>query len=84
MPALEVAMDDAGGEAGIDPVELRLRNIPEKHPDQGHALHSHKLAECLQQGAEAFGWDGAPAQAAPDARGRMVDRHRHGERGARP
>ncbi len=30
MPALEAAMDELAEKAGIDPVELRLRNIPEK------------------------------------------------------
>ena len=59
MPALEVAMDMLAEETGLDPVELRLRNIPEKHPVNGTPFSSHKLAECLKQGAEAFGWDGS-------------------------
>ncbi|MDG5748936.1 xanthine dehydrogenase family protein molybdopterin-binding subunit [Qipengyuania sp. XHP0207] len=57
MPALEGAMDVLAAKAGIDPVELRLRNIPEKDPEDGLPFSSHKLAECLKQGAEAFGWD---------------------------
>nr|WP_202131641.1 xanthine dehydrogenase family protein molybdopterin-binding subunit [Aurantiacibacter rhizosphaerae] len=57
MPALEVAMDMLAEEAGVDPVELRLRNIPENHPVEGTPFSSHKLAECLKQGAEAFNWD---------------------------
>lgn len=60
MPALEGAMDILAEEAGIDPVELRLRNIPEDNPEEGLPFSSHKLAECLQQGAEAFGWDSGP------------------------
>lgn len=35
MPALEAAMDELAETAGIDPVELRLRNIPDKHPENG-------------------------------------------------
>jgi xanthine dehydrogenase YagR molybdenum-binding subunit len=57
MPALEGAMDVLAEKAGIDPVDLRLRNIPEKDPEKGLPFSSHKLAECLKQGAQAFGWD---------------------------
>ena len=60
MPALEGAMDILAEKAGLDPVELRLRNIPEANPEEGLPFSSHKLAECLQQGAEAFGWDNGP------------------------
>ncbi|RIV92745.1 xanthine dehydrogenase family protein molybdopterin-binding subunit [Aurantiacibacter xanthus] len=57
MPTLEVAMDMLAEACSIDPVELRLKNIPDRHPMKGTPFSSHKLAECLQQGAEAFGWD---------------------------
>lgn len=60
MPALECAMDVLAEKCGVDPVELRLRNIPDKHPANGTPFSSHKLAECLKQGAEAFGWDSGP------------------------
>ena len=60
MPALEAAMDVLAEETGIDPVELRLRNIPDENPEEGLPFSSHKLAECLRQGADAFGWDGGP------------------------
>ncbi len=59
MPALEIAMDMLAEKAGVDPVELRIRNIPDKHPANGKPFSSHKLEEALRQGAEAFGWDGA-------------------------
>ncbi|MXO63443.1 xanthine dehydrogenase family protein molybdopterin-binding subunit [Qipengyuania oceanensis] len=62
MPALEGAMDILAEKAGIDPVELRLRNIPEEDPEKGLPFSSHKLAECLRQGAEAFGWDSGPRE----------------------
>lgn len=57
MPALEAAMDELAEAAGIDPVELRLLNIPERHPENDLPFSSHGLAECLKRGAEAFGWD---------------------------
>lgn len=60
MPALEIAMDVLAEESGIDPVELRLRNIPDRDPEEDLPFSSHKLAECLKQGAERFGWDSGP------------------------
>lgn len=57
MPALEGAMDVLAEKVGIDPVELRLINIPAEDPEEGLPFSSHKLAECLKQGAEAFGWN---------------------------
>ncbi len=56
MQALEAAMDELAEKAGIDPVELRLRNIPETHPTDNLPYSSRKLAECLRQGADSFGW----------------------------
>lgn len=63
MPTLEAALDELAEKIGIDPVELRLRNIPEVHPSQGKPFSSRKLAECLEQGAEQFGWDYGPRAA---------------------
>ncbi|GGD74543.1 xanthine dehydrogenase family protein molybdopterin-binding subunit [Croceicoccus mobilis] len=62
MPVLEAAMDVLAEEIGIDPVELRLKNIPEKDPDTGLPFTEHGLARCLKEGAEAFGWDSGPRQ----------------------
>jgi len=59
MQALESAMDELAHKIGIDPVELRLRNIPERHPVTGIPFSSRPLEECLRVGAERFGWDGA-------------------------
>jgi len=59
MQALEVAMDELANEVGMDPLELRLRNIPERHPSKDIPFSSRRLAECLKAGAEAFGWNGA-------------------------
>ncbi len=54
---LENAMDELAEAVGIDPVELRRRNIPEKDPTKNIPFSSHMLAEALDKGAEAFGWD---------------------------
>lgn len=60
MPALEAAMDALAERLAIDPVELRLKNIPDKDPEKDLPFSSHKLSECLRQGADAFGWDSGP------------------------
>jgi xanthine dehydrogenase YagR molybdenum-binding subunit len=54
--ALESAMDELAIALEMDPVELRLRNEPER--DQGLDLpfSSRHFVECLTVGAEKFGW----------------------------
>lgn len=60
MPALEMAMDELAEKAGIDPVAFRLRNIPDRDPEEDLPFTSHGLADCLRKGAKAFGWDNGP------------------------
>jgi xanthine dehydrogenase YagR molybdenum-binding subunit len=52
---LETAMDELAHRLEIDPVELRLRNRASTDP-QGHPWSSDGLAECLEAGANRFGW----------------------------
>lgn len=54
--ALESGMDELAIAAGIDPIELRLRNEPEADPESGKPWSSRNLVACLQEGAERFGW----------------------------
>lgn len=56
MLPLENAMDELAEATGIDPVGLRLRNIPDTHPETGKPYSSRALAQCLQEGAARFGW----------------------------
>jgi xanthine dehydrogenase YagR molybdenum-binding subunit len=56
MYALESAMDELAIAAGIDPVELRIRNDPEVAPESGLPFSSRNLVACLREGAERFGW----------------------------
>ncbi|MGW7537880.1 xanthine dehydrogenase family protein molybdopterin-binding subunit [Amycolatopsis sp. NPDC054798] len=53
----EVAMDELAEALGVDPVELRVRNEPERDPETGLPFSSRNLVECLRTGAERFGWD---------------------------
>ncbi len=67
--ALEQAMDALAAELGMDPVALRLRNVPAVSQGRGGVPYSVTgLAECLEKGAEAFGWTEARkrAEAASD------------------
>jgi xanthine dehydrogenase YagR molybdenum-binding subunit len=54
--ALESAMDELAFALGADPLELRLRNYAEIHPQLGLPWSSKALRACYQQGAERFGW----------------------------
>src|SRR6185437_13971721 len=56
MFSLECAMDELASELGVDPVELRLRNLTETDPNTGHPWSSFGLRECLLRGAELIGW----------------------------
>lgn len=55
--ALESAVDELAHAMGIDPIELRLKNEPEKHPVSGAEFSQRDLAQCYRDGAERFGWD---------------------------
>ena len=56
MYALESAMDELAVAAGIDPIELRIRNEPEVHPETGDRFSSRNLVACLREGAARFGF----------------------------
>jgi xanthine dehydrogenase YagR molybdenum-binding subunit len=61
MYALEAAMDELAEAAGVDPVELRVRNDPPTDPESGLPWSGRHLVECLRQGADRFGWAGRQA-----------------------
>ena len=54
--AVESILDELAYELRMDPIELRLRNYAEVHPQTGLAWSSKALRECYQVGAERFGW----------------------------
>jgi xanthine dehydrogenase YagR molybdenum-binding subunit len=55
--ALESAVDELAHELAIDPIELRLRNLPDKHPITGAPFSQHAPAKSWADGAARFGWD---------------------------
>ncbi|MER9301852.1 xanthine dehydrogenase family protein molybdopterin-binding subunit [Mesorhizobium sp. M0293] len=54
--ALENAMDEMAVALGMDPVEFRRVNEPEKEPIGGKPFSSRSLVKCYDQAAQAFGW----------------------------
>ncbi len=55
MFALESAMDEMAIACGLDPVEFRILNEPEKDPGSGLPFSSRGLVACLREGAQRFG-----------------------------
>lgn len=55
--ATESAMDELAYASGIDPVQLRLLNDTNVDPDSGRPFSTRRLKQCLQQGAQQFGWE---------------------------
>ena len=53
---LECAVDELAALLQIDPIELRVRNEPEKDPTTGMAFSSRHIVEAYRAGAERFGW----------------------------
>ncbi|MGH6911119.1 MAG: molybdopterin cofactor-binding domain-containing protein, partial [Phenylobacterium sp.] len=56
MLAFEQAMDELAYAAGIDPIELRVRNEPKVGPESGKPFSSRHLVECYREGARRFDW----------------------------
>jgi CO/xanthine dehydrogenase Mo-binding subunit len=55
--ALEQVMDALAEKIGMDPVEIRLKNVPSfSQVRSNRPFTSTGLKECLVEGAKAFGW----------------------------
>ena len=55
--ALESALDELAYAAGLDPLELRVRNHAEHDPSSSLPWSSKHLLECYREGARRFGWE---------------------------
>jgi xanthine dehydrogenase YagR molybdenum-binding subunit len=54
---LESAVDELAVELGIDPIELRIRNEPDRDPTTKTEFSSRHIVEAYRAGAKRFGWD---------------------------
>ncbi|WP_033342993.1 xanthine dehydrogenase family protein molybdopterin-binding subunit [Catenuloplanes japonicus] len=54
--AVESAVDELAHVMDLDPVELRLRNLPDRHPLSGQPFSQHAVHQAWTDGAERFGW----------------------------
>jgi xanthine dehydrogenase YagR molybdenum-binding subunit len=63
---LESAIDELALELGMDPIELRLKNEPEKDPTTGLPFSQRGVVQAWRDGAQRFGW--AKRSATPAAR----------------
>ncbi len=70
--ALESAMDELAVKLKMDPVELRLKNDTLTDESNGKPFSSRHLKECLQVGAEKFGWAKRDAQVGSMRKGDAV------------
>jgi xanthine dehydrogenase YagR molybdenum-binding subunit len=73
--ALEQMLDALANEVGMDPVELRLRNVPTVSQARGDTPYTTTgFAACLREGAEAFGWRDAVVRVAEQPRDAVIRR----------
>ena len=69
--ALEIAMDEMAEKVGLDPIEFRILNDTQVDPEQpARPFSQRQLIQCLQLGAERFGWSQRRAKPAQQRDGR--------------
>ncbi len=68
--ALEQMMDALAEEIAMDPVQLRLKNVPatSQAREENPPYTVTGLRQCLEEGAKAFGWEEARQQTARSRR----------------
>ncbi|MBP1818618.1 xanthine dehydrogenase family protein molybdopterin-binding subunit [Mycobacterium sp. OAE908] len=54
--ALESAIDELAHQIGMDPIEIRLRNEPDRDDSTGTPFSTRRLTDCFRRGADTFGW----------------------------
>src|SRR3546814_13047938 len=55
--AIECAVDELAHDMSIDPIELRRRNEPDRHPIHGTPFSQRALMKAYADGAKRFGWE---------------------------
>jgi xanthine dehydrogenase YagR molybdenum-binding subunit len=71
--ALEIAMDEMAEKLGMDPVRFRIVNDTQVDPEKPERAYSQRhLVECLETGAQRFGWNARNAKPAQVRDGRWL------------
>ena len=69
--ALEIAIDEMAEKLAMDPVEFRIRNDTQVDPENPKRLFSRRaFVQCLQVGADRFGWSRRDPRPAATREGR--------------
>jgi xanthine dehydrogenase YagR molybdenum-binding subunit len=71
---LEAGMDALARKLGMDPLEFRRRNIPDRDQTEDKPFSSFPIEECYRRAAEAIGWSSRRS----GANGRANGRYRRG------
>src|SRR5919205_2131946 len=69
---LESAIDELAWEMGMDPIELRMLNEPDRGPVSGKLFTHRKLREAYALGAELFDWGNREPRAGATRDGRWL------------
>ncbi|MDX3928244.1 MAG: xanthine dehydrogenase family protein molybdopterin-binding subunit [Shinella sp.] len=72
MLAGECAIDEFAEQLGMDPIEFRILNEPERDPERNVPFSTRKLVDCMREGAERFGWRARQAKPASVVEGRKL------------
>ncbi len=70
--AIESAIDELATALDMDPIELRVLNEPDRHPETGQPFSDRRLVECMREGARRFGWAQRPKRPATLRDGRWL------------
>lgn len=70
--ALESAIDELAHQMGIDPIDFRARNEPEKDPVKDIPFSMRNITEAYRIGAEMFGWSNRHAAPRTTREGRYL------------
>jgi xanthine dehydrogenase YagR molybdenum-binding subunit len=72
MLAVECAMDELAERLELDPIELRIRNEPERDPERNVPFSTRNLVACMREGAKRFGWEHRPTRPGSRREGRTL------------
>jgi xanthine dehydrogenase YagR molybdenum-binding subunit len=54
--ALECAMDELAERLEFDPIERRIRNEPQRNPENNQPFSTRRVVDCMREGAGRFDW----------------------------